>query len=93
MTISIYSRYSDNVVQSVADQNNISRPTIIITPPDQQRISYSTYTWKLGDQIEYLAWSAYRDEQAWWIIANANPEILFWSTLTPGTKIRVPNAQ
>lgn len=93
MPISPYSRYSDNVVSSLSDNKGVSRPTIIITTPDERRISFSTYTWKIGDQIEYLAWSAYKDEQAWWIIADANPEILFWSTVTPGTEIRVPNAQ
>lgn len=91
MPISQFSRYVDNVVAPIT-KDGISRPTIIINPPDQRLISFSTYTWKLGDQIEYLAYSVYGDEQAWWIIADANPEILFWDNLAPGTNVRLPNA-
>lgn len=94
MPISPYSRYADNVVTPIVDNHNVSRPTIIITTPTQQTINFSTYTWKLGDQIEYLAYSAYGDEQSWWIIANANPEILVWDSpfIKIGTQIRVPHA-
>jgi hypothetical protein len=92
MPISPYSRYADNTVVSLVDHNGITRPTIIIETPNERKVSFSTYTWKLGDQIEYLAFSAYGDELAWWIIANANPEILFWDSLTPGVTVRVPNA-
>lgn len=91
MSISVFSRYATNSVKPIVE-NGISRPTIIITTPPQRRISYSTYTWRLGDQIEYLAYSAYGDEQAWWLIADANPEIMFWDNITPGTAVRVPNA-
>jgi hypothetical protein len=91
MSISVFSRYASNTVMPIVE-NGINRPTIIITTPAQRRISYSTYTWRLGDQIEYLSYSAYGDEQAWWLIADANPEILFWDNITPGTTIRVPNA-
>lgn len=92
MPISPFSRYADNTVVSLIDSNRVSRPTIIIEPPGQRTISFSTYTWRLGDQIEYLAYSAYGDEQAWWLIADANPEILFWDNVTQGTEVRVPNA-
>lgn len=92
MPIGPFSRYADNVVISLADDKGVSRPTILITTPSARQISFSTYTWRLGDQIEYLAYSAYGDEQAWWIIANANPEILYWNDIAPGTEVRVPNA-
>lgn len=92
MTISVFSRYADNTVTPLVGVNGSSKATIIITPPGEQRISFSTYTWQLGDQIEYLSYSAYGDEQSWWLIANANPEILFWDSIMPGTTIRVPNA-
>jgi len=91
MPISPYSRYADNLLLPIVD-DGVSRPTIIIGTPDQQTISYSTYTWKQGDSIEYLAYSVYGDEQSWWYIANANPEIMFWNTVNPGTQVRVPSA-
>lgn len=93
MTISIFSRYADNIVIPLADHHDIVRPTIIIEPPTEPRIySISTYTWHQGDRIDYLAYSAYGDETQWWRIANANPEILFWNTIADGQQIRVPNA-
>lgn len=92
MPISIYSRYADNIITPEVASDGTSKPTIIVEPPGQSVISYSTYTWRLGDQIEYLAYSAYGDEQSWWIIADANPEIMLWNNINPGTQIRVPHA-
>jgi nucleoid-associated protein YgaU len=93
MTISIYSRYADDQVIPITDSNTITRSTLIINPPSKA-VSYgvSTYTWQIGDQIDYLAYSAYGDETQWWRIADANPEILFWNNITPGTQVRVPSA-
>lgn len=89
--ITPFSRYANNTIQSLVDNKGVSRPTIIIDTPGERRISFSTYTWRLGDQIEYLAYSAYGDEKSWWIIANANPEILFWDNIPPGQHVRVPH--
>lgn len=91
MTINQYSRYVNNVVTNLVDKHGVTRPTIVITAPGEQRIQFSSYTWEQGDQIDYLAYSAYADEESWWIIANANPEILFWDNIAPGTIVRVPN--
>ncbi len=91
MPINTNSRYANNRIVAVEDTKGKTRPTIVIPPPDEQRIHYSTYVWQDGDQIEYLSWSAYGDEQAWWVIADANPEIMFWNDLPRGTKVRVPS--
>ncbi len=90
MAIDTNSRYANNKLVAV-DIEGRTRTTIVIEPPDEQRITFSTYVWQDGDQIEYLSWSAYGDEQAWWIIADANPEILYWNDLPRGTKVRVPS--
>lgn len=93
MTISAFSRYADNTVTPLANAKGVTRTTIIIEPPSQAvTYSVSTYTWQDGDRIDYLAYSAYGDETQWWRIANANPEILFWTNVAIGTQIRVPNA-
>jgi nucleoid-associated protein YgaU len=78
---------------AIQGSNGVVKPTIIIEPVDQA-VTYnvSIYTWKVGDQIEYLAFSAYGDETQWWRIANANPEVLFWNSVQPGQQIRVPRA-
>lgn len=93
MTISPFSRYANNVVTPIVDSTGKIRPTIIINPPSSANTySISTYTWQIGDQIEYLSFSAYGDETQWWRIANANPEVLFWNSIVPGQQIRVPRA-
>ena len=91
--ISPFSRYATNTVQPIQDANGVVRATIIIEPPTTPvTLGVSTYTWQIGDQIEYLASSAYGDETQWWRIADANPEILYWNSLTPGQQVRVPIA-
>ncbi len=90
MAIDTNSRYANNKLVAV-EIDGRTRTTIVIEPPDEQRITFSTYVWQDGDQIEYLSWSAYGDEQAWWVIADANPEILYWNDLPRGTKVRVPS--
>lgn len=93
MTISIYSRYADNQVVPVTDSKRTTRSTIVINPPTKAvSFGVSFYTWQVGDQIDYLAYSAYGDETQWWRIADANPEILLWNNLTQGTQVRVPSA-
>lgn len=93
MAIGVFSRYADNTVTPITDPKGVTRTTIIVEAPTEPvTYSVSTYTWQRNDQIDYLAYSAYGDETQWWRIANANPEILFWSTLPIGTQIRVPNA-
>lgn len=93
MAISIYSRYADNQVIPITDSKALTRSTIIIKPPSKPVVyGISTYTWQLGDQIDYLSFSAYGDETQWWRIADANPEILFWNNITPGTQVRIPSA-
>lgn len=93
MSISIYSRYADNKVIPITDSKGITRSTIIINPPGKSvTLGISIYTWQIGDQIDYLAYSAYGDETQWWRIADANPEILFWNDLAQGTQVRVPSA-
>ena len=93
MAISAFSRYSTYTVTPITDPEGDVRPTIIIEPP-QHPITYNIamYTWQMGDQIEYLAHSAYGDETQWWRIADANPEIIFWDAVPIGATIRVPNA-
>lgn len=93
MAISIYSRYADNQVIPITNSAGLTKSTIIINPPNKAVVyGISTYTWQLGDQIDYLSFSAYGDETQWWRIADANPEILFWNNITPGTQVRIPSA-
>lgn len=90
--ISAFSRYANNKVTPIVTPKG-TRSTIIIQPPSAPATyNVALYTWEVGDQIDFLAHSAYGDDQQWWRIANANPEILYWNNIAPGTVVRVPNA-
>lgn len=88
--ISAISRYVTASVQRITDTNGVTRSTIILADPSSRLIQYTEYRVVDGDEISTLAASNLGDPRLWWQIADANPEIISWSTLVPGTIIRVP---
>jgi nucleoid-associated protein YgaU len=48
------------------------------------------YETALFDRLDTLAYRFYGDSTLWWMIADANPEILFPEPLVPGSVIRIP---
>jgi hypothetical protein len=48
------------------------------------------YVWSVSDRPDLLAGQMYGDETMWWVIADANPEILDWMDVAPGTRVRIP---
>jgi nucleoid-associated protein YgaU len=87
--ISANSRYAASTVISV---DKDGQPVNVITPGQQQpqTISYVSHMVTDLDRLDNLSNQYYGDPTAWWIIANANPEIIDWTNLTPGAIIRVP---
>jgi nucleoid-associated protein YgaU len=45
-----------------------------------------------GDRLDILASTLYGDERYWWVIANANPDVINRDSyaLKPGLEIRIP---
>lgn len=85
------SRYEDNAVCAITDDTGTTRQTIMHRGPVRRVYQFSWYTWKDSDRVDLLAWSLYGSELDWWRIADANPEILWWDDLPPGTQVRIPN--
>jgi len=56
-------------------------------------VNFTYYQVEEYDTIEWIASATYGDGRNWWVIANANPEILDWNDLEVGTILRIPNAQ
>lgn len=54
--------------------------------------NFSFYTIAEGDRLDLLAADYYGDSELWWVIARANPEILYPEDLPVGTVIRIPSA-
>lgn len=88
--ISAASRYSRNVVQNITGSNGVTRPTIMPRIPNSRTAVVADYTWHIGDRTDILAARSYGDELLWWVIADANPEILDWTTVPDGTIVRIP---
>jgi hypothetical protein len=46
----------------------------------------------IGDRLDYLAYTYYRDSELWWIIAAANNNATRGSLFpVPGTQLRIPS--
>jgi nucleoid-associated protein YgaU len=87
--ISANSRYASSTVVSATFEGQ----TIQVITPSQQvpfTFSYVTYLWTGHDRLDRLAYANYGDATQWWRIADANPEILNFELLVPGTLIRIP---
>jgi hypothetical protein len=89
--ISADSRYADSTLTLVAS----GRGTNLTLVPSQQRewaFKFTYHQLNGSDRIDLLAVQYFGDARLWWTIADANPEILDWTVLTPGQIIRIPNA-
>jgi nucleoid-associated protein YgaU len=89
MTIASNSRYAQSVVVPIVF-NGKSRQTIVSSEQIPFVIQYTFHQVTSNERIDNIAFQFYGDATRWWVIADANPEILDWSTITEGTLIRVP---
>jgi phage tail protein X len=92
MTIQSNSRYV-NASTSVLTVNNNDRQVIVPGSPQTYMFNYQSYQITGADTLDSLAYAFYGDPSAWWMICDANPEIMNWQDMTPliGYIIRVPN--
>jgi hypothetical protein len=45
----------------------------------------------VGDRLDYLAYTYYKDSEMWWVISSANNNITKGSLFpVPGTQLRIP---
>lgn len=88
--ISASSRYAAATIVAAVDQDDNDILAIITAEPTDTVIRYRLHQVGGADEVTFLAYRYYGDSTLWWQIANANPEITNWSTLTNGTLIRIP---
>ena len=87
--ISADSRYSISTIQTVQTPSG-SRQTVITPAPVERVIAYTNYLVRDGDRIDQLSARFLGVAKLWWMIADANPEILDWFVLPRGTLLRIP---
>lgn len=73
-------------------QNIEGKDTLYITPaaPTAFTFQYSNYVITGSDRIDNLASTFIGDPTQWYLIGQANPQIMNWFNLVPGTIIKIP---
>jgi phage tail protein X len=92
MPITADSRYVTATVTTAVGPDGETRQEMRPAFPRSRLISYTYYRVIDGERVDTIAHDFYGRGDFWWMIADANPEILDWMALDPGTVIRVPNA-
>ena len=85
-----YLKVKEYTVQDTRGRNvsvKRTRPTLNLTGSFQ-------YTVKSGDRLDLLAQQFYRSPRKWWLICDANPDLMYPDDLlTPGRVLIIPPNQ
>lgn len=83
------SRFADSTVITTEVRGKLAQ---VIVPGAQQpqTFTFLSYQLTVSDSLDLLAQRYYGDPAKWYIIADANPEIMMWWPLPVGQVIRIP---
>lgn len=84
------SRYAVSTLAGSADLDGNDVVIILFSPPANKTFRFVYHQVTATDHVDTLAARFLSDPLLWWVIAQANPEILNWSSLTPGYMLRIP---
>lgn len=85
------SRFVDsNVVTSTVH----GKPAQVVasSAPKPYTFAFTSYQLVQGDTLDTLSQKYFNDPELWWVIADANPEVLLWYPVPVGMTIRIPSA-
>ena len=87
--ISSKSRYANS---KVVTQTVNGKDVQYITPsaPTSYTFQYNYYIVNGSDRIDNIAHGFIGDSQSWHVIGDANPQIMQWFNIEPGTILRIP---
>jgi prophage DNA circulation protein len=88
--ISANSRYAASVTAIITGSDGKSRNVILPEGPGVLAATVQIYTWAEGDRADLVAYRNYGDSSQWWRIAEFNPQILDWTEISVGTRVRIP---
>lgn len=89
--ITANSRYKTATIQTAVGPDGSTRQEMRVAFPTSRSITYTFYRVGAGERVDTIANDFYGDGRMWWMIADANPEIMDWADLTVGDVIRVPS--
>jgi nucleoid-associated protein YgaU len=84
------SRYEHSDVATLLAANGQPRQTVLADTPRLTAMSFSYYVISAGDRIDLLADRFLGDPELWWVIADANPQHMYYDYLPDGTVLRIP---
>lgn len=87
--IAANSRYSNSkLVTETVNDNDV----LYITPssPTAYTFAFNYYVVDGSDRIDNIAAAFLSDPTQWYLIGDANPQIMNWLEISPGTIIRIP---
>jgi hypothetical protein len=82
-------RYDDNIILKTPDGKPYYKGKVYPSIPLSESDIYVITT--IGDRLDYMAYSYYRDSELYWIISVANNNVTKGSLFpVPGTQMRIP---
>ena len=82
-------RYDQNIIKKSVDNKPYYKGKIYPDIPYKDTDDYVITT--IGDRLDLLAYSYYKDPELWWIISSANNHITKGSMFPPpGLQLRIP---
>ncbi len=90
MTLALTSRYRSLPTYTALDAKGVPHPTVAMRlVPDPGTPAGLIHTVVVGDTLETLAFAYLGSSEAWWRIADANPQS-FPFVPDPGTQVVIP---
>lgn len=88
------SRYAAETVEVAVVAGRDGEPVKVIEPPHwySQSFNAKRHTVTEGERLDQIAHRYYQDPSMWWVVAVANPEVLYPDKIPGGTEIRIPLA-
>ncbi|WP_159073499.1 tail protein X [Streptomyces sp. RTd22] len=88
--ISANSRYASSVTTIITGSDGKSRNVILPKSAGVVSATVRIYAWAEGDRADLVSYRNYGDASQWWRIADVNPQVLNWTKVAVGTRIRIP---
>lgn len=88
--ITATSRYASAAIDIVKDSRG-QHQSVSVPPRQDQAFTFTFYQVRDGDTVDFLAYRFFGKGTLWWMLADANPEVIDWTKMAVGMILRIPN--
>jgi nucleoid-associated protein YgaU len=86
------SRYENDTIDSVLGSDGAYHSTIFHTAEAVEDIPIaSTHVVAMNEDFTTLAWQVFGDPELWWVVADANPQVIYPDEIPVGTVVMIPD--